>query len=69
MSINRNNLIIWSNIDLNKYFTNYRSAWHQENEKSVNSVCAYVNDQNQKWALLSCEYKAHQAPSASLVAV
>lgn len=33
MSINMNNLVIWSNIDLIKYFTKYGSAWHQENKK------------------------------------
>lgn len=54
MSINMNNLVIWSNIDLIKYFTKYGSAWHQENKKKKpeSSVYTYVNDQNQKWALL-----------------
>lgn len=32
MSINMNNLVIWSSIDLTKYFTKYGSAWHQENK-------------------------------------
>lgn len=33
MSINMSNLVIWSSIDLTKYFTEYGSAWHQENKK------------------------------------
>lgn len=47
----------------------YRSAWQQENEKSVSLVYNYINDQNQKLTLPSCAYKAHRAPNASLMAV